>query len=51
MGTIRRYKDGRVAIVGNYSNGSPFIRQKWVRGQKGKTAKGKIGDLKRDSCD
>ena len=34
MASIRRYKDGRVVIVGDYSNGSPFVRQKWVRGEK-----------------
>ena len=34
MASIRRYKDGRVAIVGDYCAGSPFVRQKWVRGEK-----------------
>ena len=34
MASIRRYKDGRVVIVGDYSNGSLFVRQKWVRGEK-----------------
>ncbi|MDE0298595.1 MAG: hypothetical protein OXN17_08190 [Candidatus Poribacteria bacterium] len=33
MASIRRYKDGRVAIIGNYSNGSPFVRRMWVRGE------------------
>ena len=34
MASIRRYKDGRIVIVGNYCNGSPFVRRKWVRGKK-----------------
>lgn len=36
MASIRRYKDGRVAIVGDYCAGSPFVRHKWVRGEKRK---------------
>ena len=47
MASIRRYKDGRVAIIGDYSNGSPFVRQKWVRGEKRKAIReeGKSGIL------
>ena len=34
MASIRRYRDGRIAIVGDYCNGSPFVRHKWVHGEK-----------------
>ncbi|MDE0043230.1 MAG: hypothetical protein OXT74_14420 [Candidatus Poribacteria bacterium] len=46
MASIRRYKDGRVAIVGDYCAGSPFVRQKWVRGEKRKATReeGKSGN-------